>query len=115
MAGMNLLGYAAAIDDFQRVKEALGGPANKDVVYVVGTDTEYAAYVEFGTSKMEAQPYLFPAARRVARDPERHVSSPDTLDQFIREIALAIEAEAKQRAPVDTGQLKNSIRATRMK
>ena len=28
---------------------------------VVGTHTEYAAYVEFGTYKMKAQPYLVPA------------------------------------------------------
>jgi len=28
---------------------------------LVGTDVEYAAFVEFGTSKQEAQPYLRPA------------------------------------------------------
>lgn len=28
---------------------------------VVGTDVEYAPYVELGTSKMAAQPYLLPA------------------------------------------------------
>lgn len=27
----------------------------------VGTDVEYAPYVEFGTKRMSAQPYLFPA------------------------------------------------------
>lgn len=32
------------------------------VTVYVGTDVEYAAYVEFGTSKMAAQPYLRPAA-----------------------------------------------------
>lgn len=30
-------------------------------VGIVGTNVEYAPYVEFGTSKMGAQPYLFPA------------------------------------------------------
>ena len=29
----------------------------------VGTDVEYASYVEFGTSRMSAQPFLFPALR----------------------------------------------------
>lgn len=31
-------------------------------VATVGTDVEYAGYVEFGTSRMAAQPYLRPAA-----------------------------------------------------
>jgi len=33
---------------------------NEESVYV-GTNVEYAPYVEFGTSKMAAQPYLKPA------------------------------------------------------
>ena len=28
---------------------------------VISADTEYAVFVEFGTSKMAAQPYLVPA------------------------------------------------------
>lgn len=32
----------------------------------VGTDVEYAAYVEFGTSRTRAQPYLRPALAEVA-------------------------------------------------
>lgn len=38
---------------------------SEHVVYI-GTDVEYAPYVEFGTYKMEARPYLKPAvANRV--------------------------------------------------
>lgn len=114
MAGMELLGAAEAIQDFRRVRDMLGGPENEDVVYVVGTNVEYAAYVEFGTSKMEAQPYLFPAARRVARSPGQYVGSVDSLNDFIRQIALAIEREATREAPVDTGRLQNSIEAERI-
>jgi len=33
--------------------------------YLVGTNVEYSIYVEFGTYKMRAQPYLLPAGRRV--------------------------------------------------
>jgi HK97 gp10 family phage protein len=33
-----------------------------DDYVVIGTDLEYAAYVEFGTSRMSAQPYIGPAA-----------------------------------------------------
>jgi HK97 gp10 family phage protein len=32
---------------------------------VVGTNVEYAPFVEFGTSKQPAQPFLRPAARQV--------------------------------------------------
>lgn len=37
------------------------GPAT----YGVGTGVEYAPYVEFGTRKMSAQPFLRPAANKV--------------------------------------------------
>ena len=63
-AGMELLGFSETVQDFRRMKEWAG---DDDVVYVVGTNVEYAAFVEFGTSKMKAQPYLRPAARQVAR------------------------------------------------
>ncbi len=33
---------------------------------VVSADTDYAAYVEFGTSKMAAQPFMAPAALSAA-------------------------------------------------
>ena len=33
----------------------------KDLVYVVGTNVFYLPYNEFGTSKMVARPFLFPA------------------------------------------------------
>jgi HK97 gp10 family phage protein len=35
-----------------------------DITGVVGTNTDYAAFVEFGTSKMGAQPYLRPAVEQ---------------------------------------------------
>ena len=34
----------------------------------VGTDIDYGPYQEFGTSKMAAQPYLFPALKDSRRD-----------------------------------------------
>lgn len=33
----------------------------RSLVVRIGTDVEYAKYVEFGTSKMSAKPYLRPA------------------------------------------------------
>jgi HK97 gp10 family phage protein len=36
-------------------------PGEAGMVVAVGTNVFYGPYVEFGTSKMEARPYLFPA------------------------------------------------------
>lgn len=113
MAGMSLSGYGPTKRAFEQLRDEFGGD-NGDAVYVVGTNVEYAAYVELGTSSQEAQPYLFPAAKRVARDPARHVGEVQNLDDFIRQVALAIEREAKKRAPVDTGNLRSSIKAVRV-
>lgn len=63
---------------------------------------------------MKAQPYLFPAARKVARNPGAHVGNASTVGEFTWQLALAIEREAKDRAPVDTGRLRNSIKAVRV-
>jgi hypothetical protein len=109
---MELIGFSATVESF---REAEDFADSEEIVYSVGTNVEYAAYVEFGTSHQEAQPYLRPAARQVARDPERYISgSYDTLSGFIRAVALAIEAEATKKAPVDTGNLQGSIRAKRI-
>ena len=39
-----------------------------DMSVAVGSDVEYAAYVELGTSKMAAQPYLRPALEESGKD-----------------------------------------------
>lgn len=110
MADMSISGAGSTIAAFDQAKEFAGS----ETVYIVGTNVEYAAYVELGTSKMEAQPYLFPAAKRVARNPGAYVDSPDTVDEFVAQVALAMERKAKERAPVDTGRLRASIKATKV-
>lgn len=80
----------------------------------VHADTDYAVYVEFGTSKMEAQPYLRPAARRAMRNIDSLAEDADSVNELVENIAIAIEDEAQERAPVDTGRLRNSIHAERI-
>lgn len=112
MAGMSVSGVAgvmSAFDELWTFAEEL-----RDTVYIVGTNVEYAVHVEFGTSRMQAQPYLFPAARRVIRSPEKHIGTPEDGDELVRQLALAIEREASDDAPVDTGNLKASIRAEKL-
>lgn len=43
------------------------GQDGKGVVGVVGTDVDYAPYVEMGTSRMGAQPFLRPALSEASR------------------------------------------------
>jgi HK97 gp10 family phage protein len=40
-------------------------PGDSDLTKYVGPHTEYAVHVEYGTSRMRAQPYMRPAAERV--------------------------------------------------
>ncbi|QPL12237.1 neck protein [Halorubrum phage Hardycor1] len=104
--GMSVTGVAQAIGALKKLKSGVTGGNG----YIVGVGAEYGAYVEFGTSVMEAQPYLFPAARHVMRTQFDALARRATdLDDLTRRLALAIEAEAKRRAPVDTGNLRGSI------
>lgn len=43
-------------------------PAPKEGAAHVGPSVEYAAYVELGTSRMAAQPFLVPAVEQVGRE-----------------------------------------------
>ena len=54
--------------------EALPNPSNELTAFV-GPSVEYGIYQELGTSTMDAQPYLLPAARRVEQQLEEHFGS----------------------------------------
>jgi len=106
--GMKVAGINKAINAITTVRDGWNGDAR----YVVAVGAEYGAYVEFGTSRMEAQPYLFPAARTVMESEyKRYEAQARTVDDLVRRLALAIERQAKQNAPVDTGTLRSSIEA----
>ena len=89
-------------------------PNADNVTWIVGSDKEYAAFVEFGTSQQEAQPYLRKALAEVAEDPDRYVDDAKSVEGYVRNVALAVERRAKIHAPVDTGALQASIEAFRV-
>ena len=62
MIGMLAEGYAkkACPVDTGRLRNSISWAVLDDSVYI-GTNVEYAPYVELGTSKMAARPYLRPA------------------------------------------------------
>lgn len=106
--GMSAGGFSAAVNAFKAVKSGWNG----DTRYIVAVGAEYGAYVEFGTSSNAAQPYLFPAAETVLQSEfDRHAENADNVDDLVRQLALAMEREAKSNAPVDTGNLRSSIEA----
>lgn len=105
-----LSGFAAA-DAWLKDMIMQAGP-----VYLVGSAVEYSVYVEFGTSKMAAQPYLFPAAEAALQEIHQIWENVGyDIHALIRTLALRIEAYAKMRCPVDTGNLRASITAERIK
>lgn len=104
---MNLIGMDSVLgaldyDEFGTVR------------YVVGTNVEYSVYVEFGTSSMQAQPYLRPAVERAVRSMDSIIDGAESGQEIAERLALEIEAEATREAPVDTGTLQNSITAERL-
>ena len=63
--GMTAEAYAALFCpvDTGRLRASITHVVDDDAVYI-GTNVEYAPYVELGTSKQKAQPYLRPAIER---------------------------------------------------
>ena len=59
--GLQAEGYVAELTpvDTGRLRGSITHDTDEDSVYI-GTNVEYAAYVENGTSKTKAQPYLKP-------------------------------------------------------
>jgi hypothetical protein len=102
-----LRGAASVISTLSQVEQRYTATAR----WRVGTDVEYSIYVEFGTSKMAAQPYLRPAIEEARRNADSIFSESSDIDDFLRRLALFIEREAKRRCPVDTGRLRASIEA----
>lgn len=73
----------------------------------------YAGFVEFGTVHMSAQPYFRPAVEQVGTDVGRRVKAANSSDEVVSQLAKDIEREAQRLAPVDTGRLRDSIKASK--
>lgn len=104
-------GVAGTVGMFQKAKMAY----SKTVEWKIGTNVEYAAYVELGTSSQAAQPYLRPALKQARSQANGIIAKHNgDIEAAVKEIALVVEREAKRRCPVDTGNLRASIRAERV-
>lgn len=107
MTGISMLGFDGVMD-------ALDYDSFGSEEYRVGTNVEYAIFVEYGTSRNQAQPYLRPAVEEVLSDIDQIANRVDSPEELVERLALEIEAVAKKNAPVDSGNLRGSITAERL-
>lgn len=90
--------------------------------YLVGTNVEYAIYLEAGTSKMDAKPFFAPAINEVRlqgvdgfirHNTKTSVEQLDTVNRVLQVLALALERRIKEiitnKGLIDTGTLRASI------
>lgn len=101
-----------------------------DPVWLVGTNVEYAIYLELGTSKMPAYSFMQPAIQTLKADPAGEVSNRigidindlETSDEVVEAVALTLEriisedhVSGENRPRVQTSNLLNSIKAVRVR
>ncbi|WP_459191826.1 HK97-gp10 family putative phage morphogenesis protein [Halosimplex sp. J119] len=115
--GTTIMGLDAVFDLFEEIKVQYDGGS----VYVAGPTVDYAVHNELGTSKMEARPFMRPAAERVQADPERYAKQMasthgidiSTEEGLVKALALAVQDQGKRIADQkdirDTGNLIASI------
>ncbi|WP_323190458.1 hypothetical protein [Halostella sp. PRR32] len=118
--GVSVTGVANVLSLFDQLETNWSG----DTLYLTGPSVEYAIHHEYGTSKMEARPFMRPAAERVKADPmkyaKQYANGPiQSEEQLVGAVALAIEREAKKivkRKDIwDQGNLHGSIEARRVR
>lgn len=115
--GVAVSGLVETVEMFRDIQFAW----NSGTLYLAGPTVNYAVHNEYGTSKMEARPFVRPAAERVQNDPKRYATEMasthgidiSTEEGFVRALALAVQNEAKhiadQKDIRDTGDLIASI------
>ena len=100
-----LRGLAAAKNGLDAIRDQWGESAT----YEAYADAEHAPYVEYGTSKMAAQPYMRPAVDRVEGRVPNYAAQMSSTGEVTRSVARAIADEARNIVVVDTGELRDSI------
>lgn len=126
---VNVSGYEATQVAFEDLEEQWGDSAT----WVVGSNVEYAVYLEMGTRDMPPYPWMRPAVRDVLNNQADDLADEsDSTEEFVKKLAFAIERQAKQNVSADrsvdrspgtdpehpkrdTGTLVNSIRAEKVR
>lgn len=85
-----------------------------DAVWVIANEVPYAAYVELGTSKMEAQPHLGPVSREVREEVPAILARAESVEHAVELTAKRVVEKLQapdSPVPVDTGRLKAGYHA----
>lgn len=108
---MSMLGFAALKKSFE------GMIPGKTDVWEIGPSTDYDVYVEFGTSRMPARPYVKPGAEKGMEALGELVTKAKDVDGLLRLLALKMESGmkyvVKEKDIIDTGNLWRSIEAVK--
>lgn len=114
----DVIGVKSLVDDF----EAMKGAATEST-WVVGTNVKYSVYLEFGTSRMPAYPFMRPAVEYVMRNQADAIADhSESVPALVKRLALALERRMKHYAStgvppgpdVKSGNLRGSIRAEKV-
>jgi len=114
--GLSLTGLATT----KAALETLKFDVDDETAYIVGPTVSYSVFVDRGTSKMEARPFVRPAAERVQANLETEVGrfldgglNDSSMDAITRAAALAVQREMQriitQKGAVDTGTMRSSV------
>jgi len=114
--GTSLVGFAATLEAIQDLRFEF----DDGVAYVVGPTVEYAVYVDQGTSKMEARPFVEPAAEQVQQNLMGEIgqfldsdAADVAEDDIVKAAALAVQRNMQriitQKGAVDTGTMRASV------
>jgi hypothetical protein len=134
--GAQLVGFGQTTRVLEELRDQLAG----DVVYLTGTNVEYGVWLEVGTSKMQAYPWLRPAVEEFKRSPRRFIRKHtetslhelESTSAVVKTVALALERRMKDNVAADRGgsrspgthpehpqvqstNLRSSIRAVRIR
>lgn len=92
--------------DFAKIKglsalksafKSLDGELGTSDRYAVGSPIEYGPFLEFGTSRMPAYPWLGPAVNETVRNGPRIAKQADSASDLVLKAALNVEANARAR------------------
>ena len=104
------------VDD--RVLKQLIKDTGDAVMYIVADDVNYGIHQEFGTHTKSGKPWVPPhpfmrpaveAVRPGFAAAFKNQLTNEQIDMVCKKTAFDVEGIAKQKAPVDTGALRNSI------
>jgi len=91
--------------------------------WYVGTAVEYAIYLEFGTSKMDAKPFVRPAVHAyqsnlkaaIATDTRTTLAEIGSAEELVQTVAIGLERRIKRiitaKGLIETGTMRASVRA----